>query len=121
MKLSDADISGTVGDKLQQGAGQEYASAVALKNAEFARAQPGCQRVLSGYIHNAQRPKGESWPGTQFTCFIGTKVQILTQKALQGALNELWLKDNPLRTHPFRQGLLPNLRVLLVDMGVQVV
>ena len=59
--------------------------------------------------------------GTQFTCFIGTKVQILTQKALQGALNELWLKDNPLRTHPFRQGLLPNLRVLLVDMGVQVV
>jgi hypothetical protein len=48
-------------------------------------------------------------------------VHILTQKALQGALNELWLKDNPLRTHPFRQGLLPNLRVLLVDMGVQVV
>ena len=84
MKLSDADISGTVGDKLQQGAGQEYASAVALKNAEFARAQPGCQRVLSGYIHNAQRPKGESLPGTQFTCFIGTKVQILTQKALAG-------------------------------------
>jgi Leucine-rich repeat (LRR) protein len=34
------------------------------------------------------------------------------------ALNELWIKDNRLRTHPFRQGLLPNLRVLLVDMGV---
>ena len=37
------------------------------------------------------------------------------------ALNECWLKDNNLGSHPFRPGLLPNLRVLLVDMGVSVV
>ncbi len=54
-------------------------------------------------------------------------------------LTEIWLKDNQLRAHPFRQGLMPNLKasllvsanfplpwiysifgvqVLLVDMGV---
>jgi hypothetical protein len=37
------------------------------------------------------------------------------------SLNEVWIKDNNLRAHPFRQGIMPNLRVLLVDMGVHVV
>jgi internalin A len=27
-------------------------------------------------------------------------------------LTEIWLKDNQLRSHPFRQGLMPNLKVL---------
>jgi hypothetical protein len=44
---------------------------------------PVLSKVFSVYDHRA------TWPaGTQFTCFTGTKVQILTQKALQVSVEQ---------------------------------
>ena len=44
---------------------------------------PGISRVLTGWIDCPDLKKSKClYLGTRFTCFIGAKVQILTQKAL---------------------------------------
>ena len=55
-----------------------------------------------------------TFPGTQFACFTGTKVQILTQKALLGAVNTITvtIMSNVLIT--------PRLKMLVTVMGLQV-
>ena len=47
------------------------------------------ERPWKASIDDAEPPSPRiwSWTGTQFTCFTGTKVQILTQKELVGVTN----------------------------------
>ncbi len=67
------------------------ASARAEAGAGAGLADVGVVRAAFFFFSPARR--SGSWRGTQFSCFTGTKVQILTQKAVDAQLEDVASPD----------------------------